>query len=170
MYNENKIGPGDSYLSLSHSAIMVVSYWSHLSSTKTPFPLTRLENKNTFSGSKTAVSGQPISRFTPSPPLVPPIRVATAVFFYDLCKRLTVTSLPRLASASTLLMPSLLPTSQILASTGCLVIGQSLTCSSYQTVLKITQHKNLIRKTVVTAKPPVHTVCLAAFVRSSLKF
>lgn len=157
-------------ISAYHTQQSWLSLTGPISAPPTPFPLTRLENKNTFSGSKTAVSGQPISRFNPSPPLVPPIRVATAVFFYDLCKRLTVTSLPRLASASTLLMPSLLPTSQILASTGCLVIGQSLTCSSYQTVLKITQHKNLIRKTVVTAKPPVHTVCLAAFVRSSLKF
>lgn len=39
---------------------------------------------------------------------------------------LTVTSLPRLISAKTFLMPSPLPTCQMVASTGWLVIGQSL--------------------------------------------
>ena len=60
--------------------------------------------------------------------------------------RPTVTSLPRLASASTFFMPSLLPTSQILASTGWLVIGQSPACSSYQIVLNKTQRKSQIGK------------------------
>lgn len=50
--------------------------------------------------------------------------------------RLTVTSLPRLISAKTFFMPSPLPTCQIVASTGWLVIGQSLAWSSYQMVLK----------------------------------
>lgn len=117
--------------------------WYHLSSTQTLFMLTELR----FSGN----DGKHISRFNPSCPLVS-TSVATAMFFYDLYIRLTVTSLPRLASANTCLVPSLLPTSQILASTGWLVIGQSPTCSSYQIVLKITQHKNLISKTC--AKPP----------------
>lgn len=77
------------------------------------------------------------------------------MFFSDLWNRLTVTSLPRLASARTLLMPSPLPNSQILASTGWLVIGQTPTCSSYQIVLKM--NKNQIRKTVFDSLN--HLVC-----------
>lgn len=50
--------------------------------------------------------------------------------------QLTDTSLPRLISASTFFMPSPLPTCQMVASTGWLVIGQSLAWSSYQIVLK----------------------------------
>lgn len=50
--------------------------------------------------------------------------------------QLTVTSLPRLISVKTFFMPSPLPTCQIVASTGWLVIGQSLAWSSYQMVLK----------------------------------
>lgn len=49
---------------------------------------------------------------------------------------LTVTSFPRLISARTFLMPSPLPTCQMVASTGWLVIGQSLAWSSYQMVLQ----------------------------------
>lgn len=49
---------------------------------------------------------------------------------------LTVTSLPRLISAKTFLIPCPLPTCQMVASTGWLVIGQSLAWSSYQIVLK----------------------------------
>lgn len=49
---------------------------------------------------------------------------------------LTVTSFPRLISARTFLIPSPLPTCQMVASTGWLVIGQSLAWSSYQMVLK----------------------------------
>lgn len=50
--------------------------------------------------------------------------------------QLTVTSLPRLISAKTFFIPSPLPTCQMVASTGWLVIGQSLAWSSYQMVLK----------------------------------
>lgn len=50
--------------------------------------------------------------------------------------RLTDTSLPRLISASTFFTPSPLPTCQMVASTGWLVMGQSRACSSYQIVLK----------------------------------
>lgn len=55
---------------------------------------------------------------------------------YRPTRQLTVTSLPRLISARTFLMPSPLPTCQIVASTGWLVIGQSLAWSSYQIVLE----------------------------------
>ena len=82
----------------------------------------------------------------------------------DLCHRLTVTSLPRLASANTFLIPSLLPTSQILASTGWLVIGQSPTCSSYQIVLKmkIFVYENYSFKATFTLKYSInYVVCLS---------
>lgn len=59
----------------------------------------------------------------------------TRQFIYSM-RLLTVTSLPRLISASTFFMPSPLPTCQMVASAGWLVIGQSLACSSYQIVLK----------------------------------
>lgn len=55
--------------------------------------------------------------------------------FISETRELTVTSLPRLISARTFLMPSPLPTCQMVASTGWLVIGQSLAWSSYQIVL-----------------------------------
>lgn len=55
--------------------------------------------------------------------------------FISETRQLTVTSLPRLISARTFLMPSPLPTCQMVASTGWLVIGQSLAWSSYQIVL-----------------------------------
>lgn len=58
-----------------------------------------------------------------------------SVVFWVTARQLTVTSLPRLISANTFLMPSPLPTCQMVASTGWLVIGQSLAWSSYQMVL-----------------------------------
>lgn len=52
------------------------------------------------------------------------------------CCRLTVISFPRLIWANFLFMPSPLPSSQIAASAGWVLKGQSLTCSSYQIVLR----------------------------------
>lgn len=43
-------------------------------------------------------------------------------------------------------MPSLLPRSQILASTGCLRSGQSLSWSSYQMVLKIDGKDDVVER------------------------
>lgn len=57
--------------------------------------------------------------------------------------QLTVTSLPRLISAKTFFMPSPLPTCQMVASTGWLMIGQSLAWSSYQMVLKEKGNKSM---------------------------
>lgn len=48
---------------------------------------------------------------------------------------LTLTSFPRLTEARTRLIPSPLPICQIKASAGWCLKGQSLACSSYQTVL-----------------------------------
>lgn len=59
-----------------------------------------------------------------------------SVVLWMTARQLTVTSLPRLISANTFLMPSPLPTCQMVASTGWLVIGQSLAWSSYQMVLE----------------------------------
>ena len=59
----------------------------------------------------------------------------------------TVTSLPRLTSASTFLMPCPLPTCQMMASTGWLVIGQSRACSSYQMVLSVVGGGTNLNKT-----------------------
>ena len=56
---------------------------------------------------------------------------------------LTVTSFPRLTEARTRFMPSPLPICQIRASAAWFFKGQSLACSSYQTVLW---------------RPPTHTV------------
>lgn len=58
--------------------------------------------------------------------------------------QLTVTSFPRLISAKIFFMPSPLPTCQMVASTGWLVIGQSLAWSSYQIVLEVGKRKSIL--------------------------